>query len=70
MKNNIVTRDDNSIYISGRPLSEYELMKLFNDYIPMSPADNNILISEEYEWKKEHGFAERDYTHYPRRKSK
>lgn len=47
-------------YISGKPLKEYELKKLFDDYIAMSSYDNRILASEEYAWKMEHGFAQQD----------
>lgn len=54
---------DNNKYISGKPLKECELKKLFNDYIPMTPSDNRTLMAEEYNWKIKHGFSQRDYTH-------
>ena len=59
---------NNNKYISDKPLKEYELKKLFDDYIPMTPSDNRILMAEEYNWKIEHGFSQRDYTQFARKK--
>lgn len=41
-------------YINQKSLSEYELKKLFNDYIPMSPYDKRQLNIEEWLWQKEY----------------
>lgn len=50
-------------YISSRPLSEKELKKIYNDYIPMFSGDNSALMIDEYIWKMNHGFSERDYMY-------